>query len=118
MCETSYFTAKVKGNVTSAFCFMINAPPVRDGDVPGRVVHPELGGALHRLLPAALPVLPVADAVVGGAAGVVGLVVGGGEEGGRAGGRVQLQRRHHVQQRVRGGETRARIPDTKTAFQS
>ena len=90
---------------------MIGFSPVGDGYVPGRVVHPELGGALHRLLPAALPVLPAAaaDAVVGGAAGVVGLVVGGGEEGGRAGGHVQLQRGDHVQQRVRGGVGRLRF---------
>ena len=76
---------------------MINAPPVRDGDVPWRVVHPELGGALHRPGRPVLPAAAAADAVVGGAAGVVGLVVGGGEEGGRAGGHVQLQRGDHVQ---------------------
>ena len=65
---------------------------MRDRDVPGRVVDPELCGALDGR----------PDVVVGGAAGVVGLVRRrqGQGGGGRPGGHVQLQRRHHVQQRV------------------
>ena len=66
---------------------------MRDGDVPGRVVDLELGGALDGR----------PDVVVGGAAGVVGLVRRRQGEGGRPGGHVQLQRRHHVQQRVGAG---------------
>ena len=69
---------------------------MRDGHVPGRVVDPELCGALDGRT----------HVVVAGAARVVGLVRRR-QRGQRCTAarrrHVQLERRHHAQQRVRGG---------------